>query len=78
MARNCVSKISACWIGKSRYESLIEFAQYDNDIFGLSDSTFRIWDIETREKLDKDRFRKGLGGVVEAYEAVASRLGLAL
>lgn len=38
----------------------------------------RIWDAETREKLDKDRFRKGLGGVVEAYEQVAERLGLEL
>jgi phosphoribosylaminoimidazole-succinocarboxamide synthase len=38
----------------------------------------RIWDAETREKLDKDRFRKGLGGVVEAYEQVADRLGLDL
>ena len=38
----------------------------------------RIWDAETREKLDKDRFRKGLGGVVEAYEQVAQRLGLEL
>ena len=36
----------------------------------------RIWDTDTREKLDKDRFRKGLGGVVEAYEQVAARLGL--
>lgn len=36
----------------------------------------RIWDAESREKLDKDRFRKGLGGVVEAYEEVAKRLGL--
>ena len=38
----------------------------------------RIWDAETREKLDKDRFRKGLGGVVEAYEQVAQRIGLTL
>ena len=36
----------------------------------------RIWDSETREKLDKDRFRKGMGGVVEAYEQVAQRIGL--
>lgn len=36
----------------------------------------RIWDAETREKLDKDRFRKGLGDVVEAYEQVADRLGI--
>jgi len=38
----------------------------------------RIWDSETREKLDKDRFRKGIGGVVEAYEKVAERIGLKL
>ncbi|MGD8885963.1 MAG: phosphoribosylaminoimidazolesuccinocarboxamide synthase, partial [Gammaproteobacteria bacterium] len=35
----------------------------------------RLWDAETRNKLDKDRFRQGLGGVVEAYEEVAHRLG---
>lgn len=36
----------------------------------------RLWDSETREKLDKDRFRQGLGGVVEAYEEVGRRLGI--
>lgn len=36
----------------------------------------RLWDRETRKKLDKDRFRQGLGGVVEAYEEVAHRLGV--
>ncbi len=36
----------------------------------------RLWDKESREKLDKDRFRQGLGGVVEAYLDVASRLGI--
>lgn len=38
----------------------------------------RLWDVETRKKLDKDRFRQGLGGVVEAYEEVALRLGVEL
>ncbi len=38
----------------------------------------RLWDVETRKKLDKDRFREGLGGVVEAYEEVATRLGVEL
>ena len=38
----------------------------------------RIWDAETRKKLDKDRFRQGLGGVIEAYEEVARRLGVEL
>lgn len=38
----------------------------------------RLWDKDTLTKLDKDRFRQGLGGVVEAYEEVAKRLGLEL
>ncbi len=38
----------------------------------------RLWDAQTRDKLDKDRFRQGIGGVVEAYEEVARRLGVAL
>ena len=36
----------------------------------------RLWDANTREKLDKDRFRQGLGGVIEAYEEVGRRLGI--
>ena len=36
----------------------------------------RLWDKETREKMDKDRFRQGLGGVIEAYEEVGARLGI--
>lgn len=38
----------------------------------------RLWDKETRKKMDKDRFRQGLGGVIEAYEEVAQRLGVPL
>ncbi len=38
----------------------------------------RLWDKETKKKLDKDRFRQGLGGVVEAYEEVAARIGVDL
>ena len=38
----------------------------------------RLWDKVTRQKLDKDRFRQGLGGVIEAYEEVAHRLGVNL
>ena len=38
----------------------------------------RLWDKDTKKKLDKDRFRQGLGGVVEAYEEVAARLGVDL
>lgn len=36
----------------------------------------RLWDADTREKLDKDRFRQGLGGVVESYMEVGRRIGV--
>ena len=36
----------------------------------------RLWDIETKNKLDKDRFRRDMGGLVEAYQEVARRLGI--
>lgn len=38
----------------------------------------RLWDKETKKKLDKDRFRQGLGDVVEGYEEVALRIGVPL
>ncbi|WP_027967878.1 phosphoribosylaminoimidazolesuccinocarboxamide synthase [Halomonas halocynthiae] len=38
----------------------------------------RLWDAATREKLDKDRFRQGLGGVIEAYEEVGRRIGVCI
>ena len=38
----------------------------------------RLWDKENRRKMDKDRFRQGLGSVVETYIEVAERLGLSL
>jgi phosphoribosylaminoimidazole-succinocarboxamide synthase len=40
----------------------------------ISPDTCRFWDAETREKLDKDRFRRDLGGVTEAYAEVLRRL----
>ncbi len=42
----------------------------------ISPDTCRLWDIKTNEKLDKDRFRRNLGHVEEAYQEVASRLGI--
>lgn len=38
----------------------------------------RLWDKETKKKLDKDRFRQGLGDVIEAYEEVSQRIGVDL
>lgn len=42
----------------------------------ISPDSCRLWDLETGEKLDKDRFRRDLGGVTEAYSEVARRLGI--
>ena len=40
----------------------------------ISPDTCRFWDVVTQEKLDKDRFRRDLGGVVEAYDEIWRRL----
>ena len=42
----------------------------------ISPDSCRLWDIQTQDKLDKDRFRRDMGGLVEAYQEVARRLGI--
>ncbi len=42
----------------------------------ISPDTCRLWDINTREKLDKDRFRRDMGQIEDAYKEVFKRLGL--
>jgi len=42
----------------------------------ISPDSCRLWDVKTNEKLDKDRFRRDIGGLVEAYQEVARRLGI--
>jgi phosphoribosylaminoimidazole-succinocarboxamide synthase len=42
----------------------------------ISPDSCRLWDIKSNDKLDKDRFRRDLGGLVEAYTEVARRLGI--
>jgi phosphoribosylaminoimidazole-succinocarboxamide synthase len=42
----------------------------------ISPDSCRLWDIATNEKMDKDRFRRDLGGMLEAYREVARRLGI--
>ena len=42
----------------------------------ISPDSSRLWDVETDNKLDKDRFRRDMGGLVEAYQEVARRLGI--
>lgn len=57
----------------------IEFGRYHGQIIladETSPDTCRLWDVHTNEKLDKDRFRRDLGNVEEAYNEVFKRLGL--
>jgi phosphoribosylaminoimidazole-succinocarboxamide synthase len=42
----------------------------------ISPDCCRLWDLKTNEKMDKDRFRRDLGNVEEAYQEVARRLGI--
>ena len=58
----------------------VEFGRYKGQIIladEISPDTCRFWDSETHEKLDKDRFRRDLGHVEEAYEEIYRRIGLA-
>ncbi len=58
-----------------------EFGVANNEVYlgdEISPDSCRIWDSKTHETLDKDRFRKDMGRVVESYEIVAHRLGLTL
>jgi len=55
----------------------LEFGRYDEEILlgdEISPDTCRFWDSQTREKLDKDRFRRDLGNVEGAYQEVLKRL----
>ncbi len=57
----------------------LEFGLYEGRVILGDEFTpdgCRLWDKETRKKLDKDRFRQGLGDVVESYEEVGLRLGM--
>ncbi|MFV1872206.1 MAG: phosphoribosylaminoimidazolesuccinocarboxamide synthase [Oleiphilus sp.] len=57
----------------------LEFGLFDGRIIlgdEFSPDGCRIWDKETKMKMDKDRFRQGLGSVIETYEEVGKRLGI--
>lgn len=57
----------------------IEFGRYHGEIIladEVSPDTCRLWDKDTHEKLDKDRFRRDLGNVEDAYNEVFKRLGI--
>ncbi|EJF76303.1 phosphoribosylaminoimidazole-succinocarboxamide synthase [Bartonella sp. DB5-6] len=42
----------------------------------ISPDSARLWDMQTQEKMDKDRFRRDMGGLINAYQEVAKRLGI--
>jgi phosphoribosylaminoimidazole-succinocarboxamide synthase len=66
-------------IGIELIDYKIEFGRYKGQIIladEISPDTCRLWDIVTHEKLDKDRFRRDLGNVEDAYQEVFKRLGI--
>jgi phosphoribosylaminoimidazole-succinocarboxamide synthase len=70
-------------VGISLVDFKLEFGRlWENDEMRIvladeiSPDSCRLWDAVTNEKLDKDRFRRDMGGVVEAYSEVARRLGI--
>jgi len=70
-------------VGLRLIDFKIEFGRlYDNEEVRvvladeISPDSCRLWDLKTNEKLDKDRFRRDLGNVAEAYQEVARRLGI--
>ncbi len=70
-------------IGIKLVDFKVEFGRiYENDMIRIvladeiSPDSCRLWDISTDEKLDRDRFRKDMSGLIEAYQDVARRLGI--
>jgi phosphoribosylaminoimidazole-succinocarboxamide synthase len=70
-------------VGIKLVDFKVEFGRlWENDYMRIvladeiSPDSCRLWDANSNEKLDKDRFRKDMGGVIEAYSEVAKRLGI--
>jgi phosphoribosylaminoimidazole-succinocarboxamide synthase len=70
-------------VGIKLIDFKVEYGRlYDGDLVRvvladeISPDSCRLWDMVTNEKMDKDRFRRDLGGVTEAYAEVARRLGI--
>ena len=77
---NDVLKAYFAGIGIELIDFKIEFGKTSDGKIILADEispdTCRLWDMETRQKLDKDRFRRDMGNVEDAYKEVFARLGL--
>lgn len=67
-------------VGVDLIDFKIEFGKTSDGKIILADEispdTCRFWDVETHEKLDKDRFRRDMGGAEEAYDEMMKRIGL--
>ena len=70
-------------IGIRLVDFKIEFGRlYENEMMRIvladeiSPDSCRLWDMQTNDKMDKDRFRRDMGGLMEAYREVARRLGI--
>ena len=77
---NEVLKAYFASIGVELIDFKLEFGKTADGTIVLADEispdTCRFWDIHTHEKLDKDRFRRDMGGVEEAYAEMMKRVGL--
>lgn len=81
LAVNAVLKPLFAAAGITLVDYKLEFGRYRGELLLGDEFTpdgCRLWDASSGERLDKDRFRRDLGGVVEAYEEVARRLGVNL
>jgi len=66
-------------VGIELIDFKLEFGRYHGQIIladEISPDTCRLWDITTHDKLDKDRFRRDMGNVEDAYQEVFRRLGI--
>ena len=64
-------------VGVELIDFKLEFGKFHDKIIladEISPDTCRFWDIKTHEKLDKDRFRRDMGGTEEAYQEVMKRI----
>lgn len=76
---NDVLKEFFAGVGVDLVDFKIEFGRYRGKIIladEISPDTCRFWDSKTKEKLDKDRFRRDMGGVEGAYHEMMRRIGL--
>lgn len=74
---NCILKKFFLHQGIDLIDFKLEFGKFNGEIIladEISPDTCRFWDSKTKEKLDKDRFRRDMGNVKEAYEEILRRI----